>query len=88
MSKRKETRSTCVYAMRHKATPNMRTEFYVLNYDGEASDAADFIQSYADYSLGNDDLALQMEQYFRDAGFLCSAVTIVKYQEKIAYKQH
>lgn len=81
MAKRKETRSVCTYAIRNK-TAGTRTELYLIDFDGEAQDMADFIKDHADFTLGPDALGDQTKKFMEDAGFLCRNVTVVVVSEK------
>lgn len=82
MAKRKETRSTCTYAVRNK-TLGIRTEFYLIDYDGEAQDMADFLKDHVDLSLSANDLEAQTKKFLEDAGFLCRNVTVTIFNEKL-----
>ena len=81
MSKRKETRSVVSFAIRHKAE-GTRTEYKLLEFDGEADDLA-LIHQHDDVDTLTESQCLQI---IKDAGFLCDAVKIEVVSEKSAEK--
>ena len=78
MSKRKETRTCCTFAIRRKAE-GTRTEYAVLGYDGEADDFSLIVNHENVETLDES----QCRQILLDAGFLCGAVKITVVNEKV-----
>lgn len=72
MAKRKETRTCCTYAIRNRAA-ECRTEFKLLDFDGEGDDFMGLLLNHEEIDVLNEE---ECASILVDAGFQCSGVKI------------